>query len=273
MDQHRQDAVHYTPSTFGMSKIVLCRDGLTVSTVTLNAGLKFGSHAHSHDQLCVVLKGHYEESSDARAVTLRAGSVLWRRAGKMHANVIGADDVEVLLIDIEPERSRRFCLDSAGRAAYFVPGTFDEIHRGLLCEVHRSDQTSRIAIEGLVYLLAARIGRHCTLAKSEMPDWLSNAIELIRSGYLRRIRLSQVAAAAGVHPVTMAVAFRRHFGKSVGDYVTDLRIAHAMQELENTPRPIAEIAQEAGFYDESHMGRVFRRRFGVSPGALRCRPT
>jgi len=51
----------------------------------------------------------------------------------------------------------------------------------------------------------------------------------------------------------------------------DLRTAHARQELENTHRPIAEIAQEAGFYDESHLGRVFRRRFGISPGAFRSR--
>jgi len=102
-----------------------------------------------------------------------------------------------------------------------------------------------------------------------MPDWLSNAARLIHSDYSHSIRLSQVAAAAGVHPVTLAVAFRRQFGKSVGRYVTDLRITHAKQELENTQRPIAEIALEAGFYDESHMGRVFRARFGISPGAIR----
>lgn len=271
MHQQRQDAARSAPNTFGTSQVVLCRDGLTISTVTLNAGLKFGSHAHDHDQLCIVLEGHYEESCDARVVALRPGSVLWRRAGEMHTNIIGTDNVEVILVDIEPERSQRLGLYSTGRAAYFVPGTFDEIHRELICEVHRSDQASRIAIEGLVCLLAARIGRHCTLPKSAIPEWLSKAVRLIRSEYSRGISLSQVAAASGVHPVTVAVAFRRHFGKSVGNYVMDLRVAHARRELENTHRPIAEIAQEAGFYDESHMGRVFRRRFRVSPGALRCR--
>jgi AraC family transcriptional regulator len=271
MDQHRQEAPRSAPSTFGTSQLVLCRDGLTVSTVTLNARLKFASHAHDRDQLCVVLEGRYEESCDARAVALRAGSVLWRRAGQMHANVVGADDAEVILVDIEPERSQRLCLHSAGRAAYFVPGTFDEIYRELVCEVRRSDQASRIAIEGLVFLLAARAGRRCTLPKSAMPEWLSKAVELTRSEYSRRISLAEVAALAGVHPVTVAVAFRRHFGKSFGDYVTDLRIAYARRELQNTQRPIAEIAQEAGFYDESHMGRVFRQRFRVSPGALRSR--
>jgi AraC family transcriptional regulator len=271
MDQRQQDVPRSVPGTFGTSQIVLCRDGLTVSTVTLNAGLQFRSHAHVHDQLCVVLEGCYEENCDARAYTLHAGSVLWRRAGKVHANVIGADDVEVILVDIEPERSQKLCLYLAGPAAYFVPGTFDEIRRELVSELHRSDQASRIAIEGLICLLAARTGRRCTLPKSAIPEWLSNAVELIHSEYSCRIGLAQVAAAAGVHPVTVAVAFRRHFGKSVGDYIADLRTAHARQELENTHRPIAEIAQEAGFYDESHMGRVFRRRFGISPGALRFR--
>jgi AraC family transcriptional regulator len=271
MDQHRQDIPFSVPGTFGTSQIVLYRDRLTVSTVTLNARLKFALHAHVHDQLCVVLEGDYEENCDARAFALRAGSVLWRRAGEMHANVIGTDDVEVILVDIEPERSRELCLNLAGRTEYFVPGTFGEIHRELVFELHRSDEASRIAIEGLVCLLAARTGRRCTLPKSAMPKWLSKAVELIRSEYSCGISLAQVAAAAGVHPVTVAVAFRRHFGKSVGDYVADLRIAHARQELENTHRPIAEIAQEAGFYDESHMGRVFCRRFRISPGTLRSR--
>jgi len=271
MNQRRQDVPRSIPGTFGTSQTVLCRDGLTVSTVTLNAGLKFGSHAHVHDQLCVVLEGNYEENCDARAFALRAGSVLWRRAGKMHANVIGADDVEVILVDIEPERSQKLCPYLASPAAYFLPGTFDEIRRELVFELHRSDQATCSAIEGLVCLLAARTGRHCTLPKSAMPEWLSKAVELIRSEYSCGISLAQVAATAGVHPVTVAVAFRRHFGKSVGDYVADLRTAHARRELENTHRPIAEIAQEAGFYDESHMGRVFRHRFGITPGALRSR--
>jgi hypothetical protein len=70
------------PGTFGTRQIVLCRDGVTVSTVTLSAGLKFGSHAHVHDQLCVVLEGQMcwskqrqADEVDARAYALRVGPV------------------------------------------------------------------------------------------------------------------------------------------------------------------------------------------------------
>ena len=73
IDQHREDEPRSAPSTFGTRKILLCRDGLTVSTVRLNAGLQFASHAHDHDQLCVVLEGQYQESSEGNSVALRAG--------------------------------------------------------------------------------------------------------------------------------------------------------------------------------------------------------
>lgn len=271
MDKDRSDPPNAAPSTFGTSRVVLCRDGLVVSTVTLSAGLKFGPHAHDHDQLCVVLEGHYQESCDANVLPLCAGNVLWRPAGGIHSNVVGAEDVSVILVDIEQPRSQKLGLGSAGGAECFVLGSLEEISRDLSCEVHRSDQASRVAIEGLVCLLAAHIGRLCALPRVAMPEWLWKARELIRSRYAHRITLSQVAAASGVHPATVALAFRRHLGKSVGEYVTDLRVAHARDEIESTRRPVAEIAQESGFYDESHMGRVFRRRFGVSPGTLRRR--
>ena len=129
-------------------------------------------------------------------------------------------DVEVILADIEPDRSQKLHLHSTGCDACFPPCTFDEIYREL---------------------------RRCKLPVAPMPEWLSAAAELIRSEYAGKLTLSQVAAASGVHRTTVAVGFRRYFGKSVGDYITDLRVAHARQELEKGCRPLAEIAQEAGF--------------------------
>jgi quercetin dioxygenase-like cupin family protein len=183
MDQRRQDVQRSVPVTFGTSQIVLCRDGLTVSTVTLNGGRKFGSHAHAHDQLCVVLEGCYEQNCDARAYALRAGSVLWRRAGKMHANVIGADDVEVILVDIEPERSKKLCSYLASPAAYFAPGAFDDLRRELLFELHRSDQGFSCCNRR--FSLPAR----CAHWSARYPAQLCNAQVALQSGGNDTVRI------------------------------------------------------------------------------------
>jgi transcriptional regulator GlxA family with amidase domain len=41
--------------------------------------------------------------------------------------------------------------------------------------------------------------------------------------------------------------------------------------LLDTERPVAEIALETGFSDQSHLTRVFRRALGETPAALRRR--
>ncbi len=271
MEQQPRPATRSTvsPGTFGEGRLVLRCPRFTVATVTLQAGLSLRPHAHPHDQLALVLAGQYQETCAGGAVTLRAGSVVWRRAGERHGNVVGSDPAEVLLVDLAPATRQKLCLSAVERAAYFTPGPFDEIRHGLVSELRRSDAASRVAVEAWVALLAARTGRSSPSPHAGLPAWLSHAVTLIQSGYPHRIRLSRLAAASGVHPVTVAAAFRRHFGQSVGEYVRNLRIAHARRALENTSRTIAAIALEAGFYDESHMGRTFRRRLGIAPGALR----
>ena len=76
-------------------------------------------------------------------------------------------------------------------------------------------------------------------------------------------------AGVGVHPVTLARAFRRTFGCTIGEYLRRLRIERAAEQLATGTQPLAEIALAAGFADQSHFSNVFRRRVGMSPSAYR----
>jgi AraC family transcriptional regulator len=80
--------------------------------------------------------------------------------------------------------------------------------------------------------------------------------------------MSQIANTAAVHPAHLSRAFRKHFHKTPGEYVRDLRAMHAI-ELLKRDLPLAEIAMSCGFYDQSHFSRAFKRRFGLSPARFR----
>jgi AraC family transcriptional regulator len=101
------------------------------------------------------------------------------------------------------------------------------------------------------------------------PEWLEEAVSHLDRHYAGPVSLSSAAAHAGVHPATLATAFRRFRGTSVGEHVRELRLSHARSALERTRRPLEEVAAEAGFFDQAHLGRLFRRRFGVTPAAYR----
>src|ERR687898_58335 len=84
-----------------------------------------------------------------------------------------------------------------------------------------------------------------------------------------RPSLSSLARAVGVHPVTLARAFRQAFGCTVGEYVRQLRIERAAHQLAGTELSLAEIALAAGFSDQSHFSNMFRERTGLSPSKFR----
>jgi AraC-like DNA-binding protein len=67
----------------------------------------------------------------------------------------------------------------------------------------------------------------------------------------------------------VAPAFRREYGVTVTEYARSLRLEWARTQIVLDAAPLARIAYEAGFADQSHFTRAFRRHTGVTPGRYR----
>ena len=78
-----------------------------------------------------------------------------------------------------------------------------------------------------------------------------------------------MASASGRSPGHLARVFRKTHGCSVGQMRRRTQVAHVVRLLLDTDRPLSDIAHTAGFSDQSHMGRIFRRCAGLSPQAFR----
>jgi AraC family transcriptional regulator len=101
------------------------------------------------------------------------------------------------------------------------------------------------------------------------PVWLRDAEELLRAQGSECVRLGELAKAVGVHPARLARAFRDRNGISVGESGRRLRIESAAAAVGGTDSPLATIAAEAGFADQSHFTRLFKRYVGTTPARYR----
>ena len=101
------------------------------------------------------------------------------------------------------------------------------------------------------------------------PTRIELVKELIHSHLQEPLTLSALAKHVGMHPVYLAQAFRKVCGCTVGEYVRERRIEFACRELTNLNNTISEIAAAAGFFDQSHFTRTFKRLLGVTPGEFR----
>ena len=98
-------------------------------------------------------------------------------------------------------------------------------------------------------------------------------VELARD-YLAAHAREQTSASvleriAGTDRFTIARHFRWAFGTSPDRYRTLRRVALARTAIEGG-RSLAEAASEAGFADQSHMTRQFKRTYGLTPGRWRA---
>ncbi len=106
--------------------------------------------------------------------------------------------------------------------------------------------------------LAARAGPIDTRAVALVRDYLAaNPREQTQAATLERI--------TGTDRFTLSRHFRRALGTSPDRYRTLRRLALARSAIERGC-PLARAAAEAGFADQSHLTRQFKRTYGLTPG-------
>jgi AraC family transcriptional regulator len=101
------------------------------------------------------------------------------------------------------------------------------------------------------------------------PRWLRQAKDMLHDQFSENLTLEAIAEAVRVHPVYLARAWRKYFHCTVGQYLRQLRIESACREIALSDTPLAEVAAAAGFYDQSHFSRTFKRITGLTPAEYR----
>jgi AraC-like DNA-binding protein len=62
---------------------------------------------------------------------------------------------------------------------------------------------------------------------------------------------------------------RTHTGRSLGNWIADMRMARARVALEHTDLPVADVGAASGYDDPAYFSRAFRRAHGVPPATWR----
>lgn len=92
--------------------------------------------------------------------------------------------------------------------------------------------------------------------------------DLLDARTVEGVTLQEAAERLHVHPAHLVRIFSREFGMAPHGYLTSRRVELARRLLLDGVPPAAA-ATGAGFYDQAHLGRHFRRIVGTSPGRFR----
>lgn len=85
----------------------------------------------------------------------------------------------------------------------------------------------------------------------------------------RRISTSEIARALQVNRTYLCEQFRLDTGKSLHDYIMELKINEARRLLRATKKPVVAISDHLGFSSQSHFQNVFKKMTGSTPRRYR----
>ncbi len=91
----------------------------------------------------------------------------------------------------------------------------------------------------------------------------------INEHYNDDLRLEQIGSLASMTPSAFSRFFKQHTGKTLSEYIVDIRLGFAARRLVETTDSVAEICYCCGFNTLSNFNRLFRKRKGCSPTEFR----
>jgi AraC family transcriptional regulator len=246
--------------------------GLRLTELTYPPGLRLSQHSHEQSCFCFLLNGLYDITCSKQILLRKPGSLTFTASGKVHSNRIHSEEVRCFSIEMTRpwlERANGHLKFLQG-PAQFDSGSLPWLAMRLYREFRLQDDLTPLAIEGLALELLAGAARQSVQAPENGPtSWLNKARDSLHERFREPLTLAGVAEFAGVHPVSLARAFRRTHHCTVGEYVRKLRIEFACQELTASDASLVEIAFSAGFSEQSHFCRTFKRFTGLTPSQYR----
>jgi AraC-like DNA-binding protein len=135
-------------------------------------------------------------------------------------------------------------------------------------------QASPLAFESardrVVALLRRHLGRSDVQPHDVRDDDLARrAMEYLQAQYATAFGLDDLAQAVGAADrFQLHRAFQRRFGTAPHACLVEIRLEKARALLRSEVPP-AQVAADSGFADQSHLGRWFRRAYGLTPAAYR----
>lgn len=237
--------------------------GIRIQEYVHPPGHRLAWHQHQDPVLVVVREGGYEQHTPRRDLTCTAGSVAFVPPAARHRERLGDRGARSLLVwfepgsDLGPLERRGFEMLGGG-----VDGAAERLEQSLGSP--SGDLEIECCVAELLDSFSGSMRFH-----GRPPRWLRRVRDMLEDRLTERLDLSALAAEAGVARSHVARAFRTWYRVSPGELQRTLRLERARRELAEGRKPIAALAVDCGFYDQSHLTNAFRDRFGMTPATFR----
>ena len=242
-------------------------------------------HLHQDIELLYILSGRMEVELEGQKFGMTAEDVLVINAGRRHA--IRKDGQVLymrllimydLIADIQNNYDFTFFCDSARNTDTAYDGLRRLLQQLLGRFLSSRGVTRSFAYISLCYQVMDYLCTHfmiraaapAELSESEKYQQRLGQIEnYIRANYRSAVSLRELAGKLYLSEGYLSRFFKKNYGMSFAEYVTNVRLHHAVDELLYSDTPITRIVYDNGFPSVALFNKAFKKEYGETPSELR----
>ena len=244
--------------------------------VSYDGGTRLSVHRHRSANITLLVGGDLREVVEGEPMDAGSLCLLFKPSAFEHSTIIGPRGVRSLVLELDPatERSMRRQGDLFDRCRW----TDDLRVVASFTRLWKHAATPGVDVNRLVGQWLRDVPAHATLLAPwrnrnadamQRPEALVRAMARIDREFAHPLGPAGLADDLAMHPVSVARLFRRHLGRSVKECLHAARVRHSADWLAQSRKPLARIALDAGYCDQAHLSREFRRWTGLTPGEYR----
>ncbi|MFB9278588.1 helix-turn-helix domain-containing protein [Cohnella cellulosilytica] len=128
----------------------------------------------------------------------------------------------------------------------------------------RPGPAERMRAQAVFHELLAGVAEKRERSDTEAPDLVKEEID---RRYGEELSIDTLADLSGVSRYHLMRSFKERYGRSIIEYMTEVRLMQAKRLMSESGLPISEIAARVGFRSEPYFRTVFRKEVGITPGA------
>lgn len=142
----------------------------------------------------------------------------------------------------------------------------------MLLEAKRAKIRDVYTASSLVYQFMMSLSAHTLQRGSSQDEWpeqIKQATDYMNNNYAHAELQEELAAKLGLSPYQFIRLFHRYVGVTPGEYLSRIKIDHAIRLLLETDLPIHHISAQLGYSSSSYFIRIFQQRLGETPAKFR----
>ena len=174
-----------------------------------------------------------------------------------HIAILGVDNDELLCEFDTPALSS--VLPRHDTTGYLAAKTLNRIFRGWRPQSAQCILCNEMSI----------VERESTAPLTPATHLIQSALEFIRQNVRKNITARDVVEHLNVSPSLANLRFREFQKETIGEAIRRERLEEVRRSLSMTKMSVRKVAQLCGFKNAAHLGALFRRQFGISPGQWR----